>query len=267
MDDDRYARAIRRAFEPFEMSAGARMPATVEGDAPESVRRWGLLGRLPRLALPVAVAAVAAVLAITALAPAGPAFASWRSVPADAAPAVVTAAEAACKRAEPDHLAALGLVGSEQRGAYTMLLFTDGQGGAYGLCLTGEDIAPMVLAGSGPSTGTVDVPSTGNAPSATGTRGDHGTPSWSDLPPIHFVAMPAAGQPVTQRVQAFVIGISPEVTRLEIERTGAEPAVATLIDGGLAFVWWPTGSMAGDIVAYDADGNAMDRLPADFLSH
>lgn len=263
MDDDRYRRAIRRVFEPYRMSTAATLPE--EAPAATARGRMAGFGRLPRLALPVAAVVVAAVVAMTALAPAPTAFASWQSTPASADPAVVAVAEDACLRSDPDHLSNLELVGAEQRGAYTMLLFTDGQGGAYGLCLTGDDIDPMVLAGAGPSRGVVDVPATGDGPVAPGgtTTDDHGTPPTADLPPVHFVALPLAGEAVTQVVQAFVIGIAPEVARLEVERPGTESAVATLVDAGIAFVWWPSGSTAGDIVAYDASGNVLDRLPAD----
>ncbi|MDQ3407072.1 MAG: hypothetical protein M3472_02810 [Chloroflexota bacterium] len=265
MDEDRYPRAIRRAFEPFRMSVEATLPARIPGEATSSLR----FSRLPRLALPIAAVAVAAVMAVTALAPARPAFASWQPVPTGADPAAVSAAEDACRRSDPDHLAVLELVGSEQRGAYTMLLFTDGEGGAYGLCLTGEGIEPLVFAGSGPSSGMVDAPMTGDGSSAhTGSPGGHhGTPSWSDLPPVHFVAMPADGEPNTQQVQTFVFGLSSEVARLEVERVGAEPAVATLVDSGMAFVWWPAGPTAGDYVAYDAEGRVLERYAANFLSH
>jgi len=265
MDDDRYPRAIRRAFEPFEISAEAMLP--VATPAAVTTGRMASFGRLPRLALPIVAAAVVGVVGFTALAPARPAFASWSAVPASADPAAVSAAEDTCTRSEP-HLAGLQVVGSEQRGAYTMLLFTDGEDRSYGLCVTGDGIDPLVLAGAAPSTGVVDAPLTGDRPlPPAGTAGDHGTPSWKDLPPVHYVAMPAVDDPATQQVQAFVMGISPEVARLEVERSGAEPVVATLADSGIAFVWWPSGPAAGDIVAYDRHGNALDRLPADMLSH
>ncbi len=266
MDDDRYRRAIRRAFEPYRMSTAATLPE--EAPAATARGRMAGFGRLPRLALPVAAVVVAAVVAMTALAPAPTAFASWQSTPASADPAAVSAAQEACLRSDPDHLAGLELAGTEQRGAYTMLLFTDGQGGAYGLCLTGDDIDPLVLSGAGPS-GMADAPLTGDLPSAPAgsATDDQGTAADANLPPIHFVAVPLAGEPATQRVEAYVVGVAPEVARLEIERSGAEPAVATLVDAGIAFVWWPSGLTAGDIVAYDAGGNVLDRLPADVLSH
>ena len=85
---------------------------------------------------------------------------------------------------------------------------------------------------------------------------------------MHFVAaMPADGEPNTQQVQTFVFGLSSEVARLEVERVGAEPAVATLVDSGMAFVWWPAGPTAGDYVAYDAEGRVLERYAANFLSH
>lgn len=264
MDDPRYPGAIRHAFERFTMSAEASIPA--ERSSRTARQTAPGLRRLPRLAIPVAAAAIAAVVGVVALAPARPAFASWSAVPSSAAPAAVSAAENTCMLGEPE-LAGLQVAGSEQRGAYTMLLFTDAADRSFGLCVTGDDMDPLVLAGAAPSTGVVDAPATDDRPvPPAGPAGNHETPEGTDLPPVHYVAMPAVEDPATQQVQAFVMGISGEVARLEVERSGAEPAVATLAGAGIAFVWWPSGPLAGDIVAYDADGNVLDRLPADMLS-
>lgn len=262
MDDPRYPGAIRHAFERFTVSAEASFPA--ERSSRTGRQTAPGIGRLQRLALPVAAAAIAAVVGVVALAPARPAFASWSAVPSSAAPAAVSTAEDTCKLSEPE-LAGLQVTGSEQRGAYTVLLFTDAADRSFGLCVTGDGMVPLVLAGAAPSSGMVDAPVTDDRPMPpAGT--DHEAPDWADLPPVHYVAMPAVEGPATQQVQAFVMGISGEVARLEVERSGAEPAVATLADAGIAFVWWPSGPLAGDIVAYDADGNVLDRLPADMLS-
>ena len=244
MHDDDLGRAIRRAFSRFEMSAESTLPAVGRRAGAGSTRRarW-----LPRLAAPVvALAAGAAVVAGTLL-PAQPAFASWSANPSGANPSAVAVAEDDCVSADPDHLGGLRLVGSERRGDYTMLLFGDGT--AYGLCLTGPDIQPLVLAG--PGTGAIDAEGFSSG-------GEHGARS-DKTSSVMFIAQPGSDAPVAERVQAWVIGVTPDVARVTIERDGAEPTVATLGDG-VAFAWWPAGIDALTVTAYDTEGLELQRV-------
>ncbi|HEV8054579.1 MAG TPA: hypothetical protein VGP30_07095, partial [Candidatus Limnocylindrales bacterium] len=233
MNDETFARAIRRAFSRYEMSNAATFPGGYSTQAGGATRRRGWL---PRVAVPiVAVAAGAAVLASTVLAP-QQAFASWSATPSGANPTVVAGASDECTTADPDHLGGLRLVGSEQRGEYTMLLF--GDGGAYGLCLTGPDIDPMILAG--PGTNAVDAP---------GASPEHEGASGQPAPGVTFIAQPGADAPIADRVQAWVVGVTPDVARVVIERDGSEPTVATLGDE-VAFAWWPAGTEAVAVIAF-----------------
>ncbi|MDQ3691041.1 MAG: hypothetical protein M3406_13605 [Chloroflexota bacterium] len=242
MNDENFGRAIRRAFSRYQMSAAATLPVGHPSRAGASRRGW-----LPRVAMPfAAVAAGAVVLASTVLAP-QQAFASWSATPSGADPTVVASAADECTSVDPDHLSGLRLVGSEQRGDYTMLLF--GDGGAYGLCLTGPDIDPMVLAG--PGTNAIDTP--GSPGSA-----EHGA-SGQPAPGVTFIAQPGAGSPIAERVQAWVVGVTSDVARVVIQRDGSEPAVATLGDE-VAFAWWPAGTDAAAVTAYDADGNVLKQI-------
>ena len=245
MKDETFARAIRRAFSRYEMSNAATIPVGHSTQAGGATRRSGWL---PRVAVPIAaVAAGAAVLATTVLAP-QQAFASWSATPSGADPTIVASSADECTSADPDHLGALRIVGSEQRGDYTMLLF--GDGGAYGLCLTGPDIDPMVLAG--PGTSAVD------APSADGSA-EHEGATGQPAPGVTFIAQPGADAPIAERVQAWVVGVTLDVARVVIERNGSEPTVATLGDE-VAFAWWPAGTEAVAVIAYDADGNVLQRI-------
>ncbi len=244
MNDDNLAHSIRRAFSRYQMSPAATLPT--EHRTPRMSEARGLRW-VPRLAAPIAALAVVAAVVATTLTPAQPAFASWNAAPSNASAAVVASAEDACLTADPEHLAGLRLVGSEQRGDYTMLLY--GDGGSYGLCLTGPDIEPMVLAG--PGTDAVDAPGT----ASDGHQGLSTEPA-SD---ITFVAQPGNDAPIAQRVQAWVIGISADVARVTIEREGAQPTIATLGDG-VAFAWWPAGSAAVSVTAYNAGGDELQRF-------
>lgn len=245
MHDDRFPRAIRRAFERYEMSAAGAAPVAsgIPAMGARAPRRL-----LPRVALPgIAMAIAVAALAVTVV-PARPAFASWQAAPAKADGPTVASADSDCTAADPDHLSGLRLLGSERRGDYTMLLY--GDGGAYGLCLTGPDIEPSVLAG--PGSGAVDAP---------GTPDGGGHPGFGDEQPpgVRFVAQPGSDAPIAQRVQAWAIGATAEVARVVIERLDAEPVVATLGEG-IAFAWWPAGTEAAAIAAYDAEGKLLQRI-------
>jgi hypothetical protein len=55
------------------------------------------------------------------------------------------------------------------------------------------------------------------------------------------------------------VGVTPEVARVVVERSGVEPTVATMGDGA-AFAWWPAGTEAVAIAAYDADGDLLQRM-------
>ncbi len=244
MDDDRLPLAIRRAFSRYEM----RAPATLPIGRVAQPARPGHRRSLPRLAGPVVAAAAVAVIVAGTLVPAQPAFASWSATPSTADPAVVASARDDCSSVDPDHLGGLQLVTSEQRGDYTMLLFGDGE--AYGLCLTGRDIEPMILAG--PGTGAVDLPDGSGSPGD-----DHS--GVQAAPGVRFVAQPGSDSAIAERVQAWVIGVTPEVARVVIEREGAEPTIATLGDE-VAFAWWPAGTEAVAIVAYGADGEVLQRI-------
>nr|MBA3740827.1 hypothetical protein [Chloroflexota bacterium] len=62
-----------------------------------------------------------------------------------------------------------------------------------------------------------------------------------------------------ERVQAWVVGVTPDVARVVIERDGSEPTVATLGDE-VAFAWWPAGTEAVAVIAFDVDGNVLQRI-------
>ncbi|MBA2719766.1 MAG: hypothetical protein H0U52_11090 [Chloroflexi bacterium] len=257
MAEHRFEGEIRHAFERYEMSAEATLPVARGAATRSSQRsRW-----IPRLTVPIVAAAVALAVVTVTLSPATPAFASWKAEPASADPSIVASARAACDSVDDDHLAGLSLVASEQRGDYTMLLF--GSGATYGLCLTGPDIEPTILAG--PGSGAVDVPGAPTEPAPAGHPGDGGALA----PGIQWIAQPGGGgsEPLAGRVQAWFIGISPDTSRVTIERTTGEPTIATVADG-VAFAWWPAGSEAVAITAYDAAGNVLLRVPvAGFGEH
>jgi len=250
MDEQHLGGDVRRAFERYEMSAQATLPVGRAAPRAGSRRaRW-----LPVLTVPVIAAAVGLAVVTLTLVPARPAFASWQAVPSAADGSVVTSALEACDRADDDHLTGLALAASEQRGGYTMLLFGDGT--TYGLCLTGPDIEPIILAG--PGSGAVDAPGapTDRAPA------DHADDGGALAPGIQWIAQPGSGaaDPFAGRLQALFIGTAPETTRVVIDRTAGEPAVATVADG-VAFAWWPAGSDAVAVTAYDAAGNVLLNVP------
>jgi hypothetical protein len=248
MDDDGFRHAIQRAFDRYEMSPTTTLQVSGRATSP--------LGgpartRLPRLAATlVAVAISAAVLAI-AVTPAQPAFASWRATPSSADQAVVTRAQTDCAASDPENVTGLELIASEQRGEYIMLLFGDDR--AYGMCLTGPDIEPTIL--TGPGTVAVDAP---GGPTSVG--GDHGQTGDLGAPGVLFVTQPGSDSPIAQRVQAWIVGVTPGVARVVLERDGAEPTVATMGDG-VAFAWWPAGTEAVAIAAYDANAELVQRIP------
>ncbi len=248
MDDDGFRHEIKRAFQRYEMSPTTALRVTDRG-----ARRTGGAARirLPRLAVPLVAAAVGAAVLAIAITPPQATFASWHATPSSADVSVVASAQDRCTSSGDDHLSGLKLVGSEQRGEYTMLLFGDGR--AYGMCLTGPDIQPMILAG--PGTGAVDVP---GGPAAAGDgHGQTGSPQAAG---VSFIGQPGSDSPLGQSVQAWVVGVTPEVARVVIERDGAEPTIATMGEG-VAFAWWPAGTQAAAVAAYDADGNLVQRIP------
>lgn len=250
MDEHRFEGEIRHAFERYEMSAQATLPVgRAEPRAGSRRARW-----LPVLTVPVIAATIGFAVVTLTLVPARHAFASWKAEPASADGSVVTSAREACDRTDDDHLTGLALVASEQRGGYTMLLF--GNGATYGLCLTGPDIEPTILAG--PGSGAVDSP---GAPTDRASA-DHADDGRALAPGIQWIAQPGSGvdDPLAGRVQAWAIGISPDTSRVTIERTAGEPTIATVADG-VAFAWWPAGSQAVAITAYDAVGNVLLRVP------
>ncbi|MBA3779559.1 MAG: hypothetical protein H0X16_09735 [Chloroflexi bacterium] len=256
MDDDLYPRAIRRAFARYELSSEATLTAGHGTKAP--VVGASRFAGLTRLAMPLGVAAAVAAVLVATTAPARPAFASWQPTPASADAAVVASARDGCTSSDPDHLTGLRLVASEQRGDYTMLLF--GDGAAYGLCLTGSDTNPMVLAG--PGSAAVDAPAE-PAPWGEG----HGDGNGSEAVGVRFVAQPGSGSAIAERLQTWVVGVTPEVARVVFERADAEPVIASLGEE-VAFAWWPVGAEAVAIATYDAGGDLLQRIPVeDFAAH
>lgn len=235
------------------MSAEATIPVSrgATRAAPGAARsRW-----LPRLTVPIVAAAVGVTVLTLTFAPARPAFASWRPEPANADATVVASARDACTSSDDNHLAGLPLVASEQRGDYTMLLFGDGR--SYGLCLTGRDIEPTIV--TSPGSGAADA--LGAPPEPAGGQADN---DGALARGIQWIAQPTGnvGGALGGRVQAWVMGISPDASRVSIERTAGEPAIATLADG-VAFAWWPAGSEAVAIIAYDAAGDVLLRVPTE----
>ncbi|HEV8054531.1 MAG TPA: hypothetical protein VGP30_06855, partial [Candidatus Limnocylindrales bacterium] len=106
---------------------------------------------------------------------------------------------------------------------------------------------------TGPGTAAVDAP---HGPTSGGDHGQTGDPG---APGVLFVTQPGSDSPIAQRVQAWIVGVTPGVARVVIERDGAVPTVATMGDG-VAFAWWPAGTEAVAIATYNADGDLVQRI-------